>query len=372
MGKNEKENLFENLVSQQIGGYSFKNPALLKQAFTRKSYTEENGGQNNEVLEFIGDKVLDIAVVRYLTKRFGTDLHIQELLPKFARVPQKPQEFECKLSEGELTKLKQRMVEKKALAARIDELGFAQYLIMGKGDREKDIAQQLSVKEDLFEAILGAVALDSNWDFEAIQNVVEIMLIPDSFIEDDEEADYVSLIYEWEARTINAVPWFMYFDGGVSRHWYFKEENVIYADPEGTYNLNNCNKACRIKLRDDLKIIEAYGKSKNEARKAACKRAYQYLEDEGLLYSIKDEIDNPNTEDAIGQLEILARRDYFSIPTYEFEENHDEDGNPVWSAKCKIEEIKRSFSSVDSSKKQAKKQAAYKMLKFVLEHYEEA
>ena len=50
------------MVQGQIG-YDFKNIDLLNQAFTRRSYSEENGGENNEVLEFIGDKVLDLAEI---------------------------------------------------------------------------------------------------------------------------------------------------------------------------------------------------------------------------------------------------------------------------------------------------------------------
>ena len=40
---------------QQVIGYRFQNWDLLQQAFVRRSYSEENGGENNEVLEFIGD-----------------------------------------------------------------------------------------------------------------------------------------------------------------------------------------------------------------------------------------------------------------------------------------------------------------------------
>ena len=53
---------------QSIIGYRFRNPDLLEQAFIRRSYSEENGGENNEVLEFIGDKALDLAVIRVLTE----------------------------------------------------------------------------------------------------------------------------------------------------------------------------------------------------------------------------------------------------------------------------------------------------------------
>lgn len=52
-------------------GYDFKNTDLMFQAFIRKSYSEENGGENNEVLEFIGDKVLDLIVVKLLAEKYG-------------------------------------------------------------------------------------------------------------------------------------------------------------------------------------------------------------------------------------------------------------------------------------------------------------
>ncbi len=124
---------------------------------------------------------------------------------------------------------------------------------------------------------------------------------------------------------------------------------------------------CQLKLADDIVLFEAYGKSKNEARKAVCELAYNYLKEEGQLFSIKDEIDIPNLEDSINQLEILARRGYFTIPTYEFEENHDDNGNPVWTVSCRITEKEKVFSAVDSSKKMAKKKAAFMMLNYVLE-----
>ena len=83
--------------------------------------------------------------------------------------------------------------------------------------------------------------------------------------------------------------------------------------------------------------------------------------------TMKDEIDEPSKDFAINQLEILARRGYFSIPIYVFEETHDKDGNPIWSCTCKSKEYEKSFTSKSSSKKEAKKQAAFKMLKFVIE-----
>ena len=44
---------------------------MLQQAFVRRSYAKENGGEDNEVLEFIGDKVLDLTIVKFLTEKYG-------------------------------------------------------------------------------------------------------------------------------------------------------------------------------------------------------------------------------------------------------------------------------------------------------------
>ena len=361
-----EKDLFQPMVQQQIGGYAFENPLLLRQAFVRKSYTSENGGENNEVLEFIGDKVLDIAVVRYLTKLYGNDLHVTDSIPAAFRPVKRPEEFKCKLSEGELTKLKQRMVEKKALSMRIDDLGLARFLIVGKGDEKNNASQTDSVKEDLFEAIIGAVALDSNWNFEKLQDVVEIMLCPDMFIESGDAADYVSLIYEWESKRNGTIPWFKYPDYGYSASYYMSEPNTVYQSVRGG-NLNNLKYTCELKLLDELPVFAGFGTSKHEARKAVCELAYNYLEDHDMLFDIHDEIDNPCLEESINQLEILARRGYFNIPEYTFKETHDENGNPIWHVECHIEGMKNFYSADGSSKKNTKKEAAFKMLSYILD-----
>ncbi|MBE5841307.1 MAG: hypothetical protein E7304_07880 [Butyrivibrio sp.] len=99
---------------------------------------------------------------------------------------------------------------------------------------------------------------------------------------------------------------------------------------------------------------------------------YEYLKKEGMLFSIKDEIEDPNIEDSINQREILARRGYFSIPEFKYEETYDPDGNPIWNVECHIAEKEEFFAATASSKKAAKKQAAYEMLEYVLGEDEEA
>ena len=57
-------------IEQKIG-YTFKNKKLLEQAFTRSSYTEENGGENNEVLELWGDGIAKVVVEKELSKKYS-------------------------------------------------------------------------------------------------------------------------------------------------------------------------------------------------------------------------------------------------------------------------------------------------------------
>ena len=52
-------------------GHLFENQDLLFQAFTRSSYSTQYGGESNEVLEFLGDRVLDFYVVKVIADRFG-------------------------------------------------------------------------------------------------------------------------------------------------------------------------------------------------------------------------------------------------------------------------------------------------------------
>ena len=350
----EKEDLI--FIQDQIG-YNFKNTDLLQQAFIRRSYSKEYGGEDNEVLEFIGDKVLDIIVVKLLTEKYGCFISDYEDF----NPDEEFDEFVCSKDEGELTELKKELVQKKTLADRINVLDLADYLIMGNGDIQNNINRELSVKEDLFEAIIGAVALDSNWDIEVLQDVVQIMLDPDSYLNDDMDDNYVELLQEWTLKKYGMVP----------RYHYEKASQVVGLTTLSAVLSPNRDNAelkhtCLLKLGELDKTFKSSGTSKSEARKAVCALAYKELEKNNMLFSIRDEIPNPNINDAISQLEILARRGYFSIPVYYFEQEYDNNGNPIWQCTCHIKDITEHFCAESSSKKYAKKQAAYQMLKHVL------
>lgn len=345
---------------QQKIGYYFKNCDLLQQAFTRRSYSHENGREDNEVLEFIGDKVLDLAVVKLLIEKYGyMTSDYDDFDPN-----SEWDEFGCEKSEAELTEIKKTLVQKKTLAQRIDTLQLAKHLIVGNGDSSNN---HNSVKEDLFEAIVGAIAIDSNWNWNEIQNALDIMLEPNVILTHNTETNYVAYIQEWAIQHGNRTPLYYFEEGCYQSTWYYEFNGI--SQRCNYINNNPLFKAryhCIMNLSEDLPLFRGFGISKQEARRNVCELAYKELEKRGLLSSIRDEIENPNKDDAINQLEILARRNYFSIPTYDYKQSYDKNGNPIWLCICHIAEESTSYQAKASSKKNAKKSAAYEMLKHVL------
>ena len=345
--------------------YHFQNEDLLLQAFTRKSYAMENGGCDNEVLEFIGDKVLDLIVVKYLSDSYGSYAHDDEEYDSNEDFD----DYLCEYDEGELTDFKARLVQKKKLAYRIDLLGFADYLFMGQGDIDRHVERQESVKEDLFEAILGAVALDSNWDLVTLERVVDNMLCPDAELDnDDEYENFIGQVQDWCTETAGTLPQYHIEYNSYRFYYELADRNVILGEKAQTLGSAEDRKyVCTLKLPGRDETFKEYGYSEYDARFGAARTACRFLEDNELFPTIKDEIDNPNYNDSIGQLETLSRRGYFSLPTYKYKEKHDEEGNPIWACQCKIKEVDIVTNGKSSSKKDAKKQAAFDMLTHVLE-----
>ncbi len=138
---------------------------------------------------------------------------VKILCSRFGRMTSEAEwnEYQCQYSEGKLTEMKKNLVQRSYLADRIQMLDLEQFLIMGQSDCKQNVQNEDSVQEDLFEAILGAIAIDSNWDMQALQDAVEIMLNPDESFEGDE--NYVELIQEWTLRDSGSTPLY-YFEKG--------------------------------------------------------------------------------------------------------------------------------------------------------------
>lgn len=156
-------------IKETIGWHDFpsEKDELLIQAFVRRSYAQEHPEwQHNQVLELIGDSVLDTFFIRKMC------------LPQFNQFGSftKKHQFRSSKTEGELTEIKAKYVNGQELAKHIDNLELAHFLILGGADEKNKVRDKSSAKEDLFEAIIGAVALACNFQNEKIDFVCNKML----------------------------------------------------------------------------------------------------------------------------------------------------------------------------------------------------
>ncbi len=353
------------LIVEEKIGYEFENKYLLLQAFVRKSYGIEHGLPDNEVLELIGDGVLGAVVLKLLKNEHCAmtwDWKYQhQLMFNPARKFGEPNMLHSFKSEGELTEIKKALVQRKNLAKRIDELDIIEFIKLNQSDIDNRVFENASVKEDLFEAIIGAVALDCNWDMNVLTRVVDQMLMPNL---SEEDINYVSELQEWSQKKHGVLPEYTIEPLG-EEPWF--NDDYIY-DINKNYRISATpGYIAYIKINEISKKISGLGNTQSEARQDAARFALKVLEDRDLLFSMKDEIEEPSRDLAINQLEILSRRGYFVLPEYNFAEAHDEDGNPIWHCTVRISGTKVQFYADSSSKKDAKKDAAYKLLIFLLE-----
>ena len=128
-----------NPLEERIG-HKFRNSLLLAEALTHPSLGHETQRHHfdNQRLEFLGDAVLQLIITE----------HLYQIFPREA--------------EGRLTKLRSRLVSREALRAHAQALDLGQFLMMGRGEEACGGRERTSTLADAFEALLGAIYLDTN------------------------------------------------------------------------------------------------------------------------------------------------------------------------------------------------------------------
>ncbi len=122
--------------------YQFNNVELLKQALTHRSVSKKN----NERLEFLGDSILGCIISRELYQRFPL------------------------IDEGQLSRLRSYLVRGQTLAKLAKTINLSETLVLGQGELKSGGFRRESIQADAFEAILGAIFLDS--DYLTVSGVV--------------------------------------------------------------------------------------------------------------------------------------------------------------------------------------------------------
>lgn len=165
-------------------GVTFKSIDLLRQAFIHRSHLNESKEftQSNERLEFLGDAVLSFITSQYLYTTY----------PKFP--------------EGTLTNIRSTLVKTKSLATVASELGLGTLLLLSRGEESSGGRVNESLLADSFEALLGAIFLDSGIDAARQFLIVHLLYKADTIIETKSYVDFKSLLQELTQEKTKASP----------------------------------------------------------------------------------------------------------------------------------------------------------------------
>ncbi|XP_057660796.1 endoribonuclease Dicer [Diorhabda carinulata] len=246
---------------EKIIGYEFKNKSYLLQAFTHSSYTPNRTTLSYERLEFVGDAVLDFLITCFVYESCGN------------------------LDPGKLTDLRSSLVNNNTFASLIVRMGLHKYILMINSKLQKFIddfvlfmeqknyviddeimillqedeyqfAESVDVPKilgDIFEAIAGAIYLDSNKDLKTVWRVFyKIMWKEIDLFSQNIPKNVVRRLFEWNG-----------------------------AHPKFGQVIPTTNRKCMVPLRFMLDgvptFVHGFGTNKTMAKKAAAKIALKLL-----------------------------------------------------------------------------------------------
>ena len=211
--------------------YDFKNTDLLQQAFTHRSYLNENrepGREHNERLEFLGDAVLELVVTEFL----------------YGKYPDK--------AEGELTAVRAALVNTISISAAASVLGMNEYLLLSRGEAKDTGRARQIILANAFEALIGAIYLDSGYDPAAKFIAAQLFDRADAIIDNRLWQDAKSRFQEVAQEKTNTTPSYQMLQQSGPDH----DKRFIVG----------------VFLNSE-KIASGEGRSKQEAEQAAAEKA---------------------------------------------------------------------------------------------------
>lgn len=205
------ERLQENLH------YTFNKPELLEQAITHRSYLNEHPDHqysHYERLEFLGDAILQYIASAFLYDRFPS------------------------MAEGRMTRLRAWLVRTETLASFSRQLEIGPLIRMARGEEIEGGRDRDSILCDVFEAIIGAMYLDSN--LATVQRFAMYFLEPtlSDVMTRQQDKDPKSLFQEWVQAIFRITPTYQVLEEiGTEHDKTFKSgvmiENVLVGMGEG-------------------------------------------------------------------------------------------------------------------------------------------
>ncbi|OGC83328.1 ribonuclease III [Candidatus Adlerbacteria bacterium RIFCSPHIGHO2_02_FULL_52_17] len=214
----------------------FKNPALLRQAFTHRSYLNEHRGEeleHNERLEFLGDAVLELVSTHFLYNKF----------------PNK--------TEGELTAYRAALVNAMTCANVANDIKMNDFLLLSRGEAKDQGRAREVLLANAFEALIGAIYIDQGYDAAKDFITAHLLVKIDEIVKKNLWRDPKSTLQEKAQDAEGATPFYSVIREEGPDH---DKEFVV-----GVY----------VK---DMLLAEGSGKSKQEAEQDAAQNA---LEEKG-------------------------------------------------------------------------------------------
>ena len=219
---------------QEKLGYVIRNPRLFAQALLHRSYHQRAQvlPVSNERMEFLGDSVLNLIVGEYLYQTFPS------------------------AHEGELTKIRSRLVNRQALSRYAQTLNLSGFIRMSQSAARSVGKGMETIMADTFEAIIAAIYLDGGYG--AARSFVERQVLAalkrGTVMTRDE--NYKSMLLEYaQAEGL-----------GIPRYTIVKEEG---PDHDRTFTVEV--------LLNNVRRGSGSGKNKKEAEQAAARRALRDL-----------------------------------------------------------------------------------------------
>ncbi|ACN85116.1 ribonuclease III [Brachyspira hyodysenteriae] len=214
--------------------YEFRNKDHLLEAITHRTYANESKKKMkyNQRLEFLGDSVLSLIISDYLFKKYSSS------------------------KEGLLSKVKSSLVSQKSLADISKELKLGDFLLLGHGEEASGGRYRDNMLEDLFEAIVGAIYLDSGitsaskFVMRAYKERLKNLDI------ENFDKDYKTIFQELIQKKHKTSPIYKSYEYYDNNHEMFKSE--VYVN--------------------DKNFALGVGKSKKEAETNAAKKALDKIE----------------------------------------------------------------------------------------------
>lgn len=221
----------------------FKNPQLLVQALTHRSYAHENNKKDvsNERLEFLGDAILNLISAEYLYETYPD------------------------LQEDEMSRRRSALVDEKQLADFADQLGIVFFMRLGEGAKREGGFANRNLLSSAFESVVAAYYLDQNKDINEVKKFVIPLFQSVSYnrIEIRSNVDSKNRLQAYSQSKL----------GGIQPEYKTIQSGGTDHSPQFT---------SKVYVEDKL-LGQGKARTKKEAEKMAAENALMSLEKQGLL-----------------------------------------------------------------------------------------